>query len=100
MGHKPRAKFWMTGQTFLQFLPEVRNLACCPTDAIYTLGTNAVLLDRFTTFDHDRRDFNIVSGHLFREVNSECRLAFVLNAITRTVWCGGHHWVHFVVERR
>ena len=90
----------MTGQTSLQFLPEIRNLACCPTDAIYTLGTNAVLLNRFTTFDHDRRDLNIVSGHLFREVNSESRLAVVLDAITRTICCGGRHWMYFVVEGR
>lgn len=90
----------MTGRTFLQFLPEVGNLACCPTDAIYTLGPNAVLLDRFTAFDHDRRDLNIVSGHLFREVNSESRPAFVLDAIIRTICCGGHQWVYFVIKGR
>lgn len=100
MGHKPIAGIRMTEQTFLQFLPEVRNLACHPTDAIYTLGPNSVLLDRFTAFDHDRRDLNIVSGHLFCEVNSKSRLAFVLDAIIRTIYCGGRRWVYFVVEGR
>ena len=90
----------MNGRTFLQFLLKVRNLACCPTDTIDTLGPNAILLDGFTAFDHNGRDLNIVSGHLVCEVDSESRQAFVLDDAIRTICCGGHQWLHFVIEGR
>jgi len=92
-------RIWMIGRTFFQFLPEVRNLARYPTDPINPLGTNTVLLDRFTAFDHERRNLDIVSGHLFRKVNSEGRSAIVLDG-TRTICCRSRQWVYLVIEGR
>lgn len=71
----------MLGRTLVQPLAKICHFAGRSADSVDPLCLHAVLFNCLAAFLHDKRNFDIIPRHLFREIYAKCRSALLVSPI-------------------